>query len=232
MTRRAFTLAEAALFGALALLVAGTMVALATRGGWLLELSRRSAGSAEELRVLMETMTRDAEELAYVESGEPFDSTQPGPNGFRWIVRTSSDEPGMSPPKPATLRRIEYKLGPPAANTGLRTCERTVEIAAQGATAANSGRRRLATMVSRLRIEPLAAVPARGPSGGAPLFHLARALDPEARSPGAALICLLVELEIGLPAGERAIEETTAISTVTKLWCRNRLLELPRGGRL
>lgn len=229
--RGATTLVELAFFGAIASIVAIAMVGLFARGNRLLELGRRSSASMEDLRVLLETLTHDAEELAYLEGPQPFDSEQAaaGP-AFALVVRSSRVEDGLAATPAGTLRRIEYRLGPPGPG-GLRVCTRSVAYAASGGGPPSAGTARVvATALKRLRVEPLVAVPHLPPAPGSPLWTLAAASDPVASTKGSAVLCLLVDVTAGEPPGVLSAEQTTQTSVAVKLWCRNRLLQLPRGG--
>lgn len=225
-SRRATTLIEMIFFGALGVVVLIGIVGLLTRGSRMLEVSRRASGSQTDLRVFLETLTEDVNELVYLEDGAPFDSTSGAADrAVGFVVRSTRNESGLSASTTPTLRRIEYKLGAPPTGSNLRPCSRSVTVLTSGSAAGEQSSRVLVKGLARLRAWPVAAVPQPDRT-----YRLAAAADPKARLPGATVACLIVDVTMGEPATAASVDQTSVTSVVTKLWCRNRILELGRGG--
>ncbi len=223
---RGFTLVEALLFGGIASVVLIGIIGLLSRGGKLLGISRSASGAQIELRILMERMSEDVAELVYLEDGDPFDSDTSTPDrGLRFIIRSTRKERGMSPPDTPTLRRIEYRAGAPDSGSNLRECVRSVELLADDGSVKEDSTQILARELKSLRLWPLAAVPR--PDGR---WDLAAPTDARATQAGATVACMVVDITVGRPAGDTSLEQMPVTSIVTKLWCRNRILELARGG--
>lgn len=232
---RGFTLVELVFASALATLVMVGLVGLLTHGTRLLEISRQTSSTQEDARKLFAIMARDAGELLYFVDGDPFDSGGAArATGFRFVVRSNRVEEGLEVPDGPTLRRVEYSTKVGLKGSSIVQYVRSVTLLEPAAPAGAGGggsaagrtvRRSLVPSLTRLRIEPLAAVPAAAGGG----YELVPASDGRARQAGASPMCLVVSASLGDPAGTSSVERTPATTLVTKLWCRNRLLELSRG---
>lgn len=211
------------LFAAIASIVLGGIFAILTHGTKVIEIARRTSSSQTDLRVMLERMSEDAAELLYLEDTGPFDSeVSPAGQPFRFVVRSTRAEKGLSVPDDPSLRRVAYRVSPPDAETGLRELERKVTLLGPSAEETSGT---LSQSLRRLRLWAVAAAPR--PDRG---FDLVSAGDARARVPGASVACLVAEVSLGRPAGEGSAESTPATTLLTRLWCRNRVLELPRGG--
>lgn len=218
--RRGTTLVEAIIFGAIASLVAVGLIGLLTKGSKIVELGRQASSSASDLKILLETLSEDAAELVYLEGRDPYVSG--GATKLAFVVRSSRSESGLgAPPGGSTgLRRIEYRVD---GTEKLKSVIRAVTHVGPGGPAGNPAEHRLVSKgIKSLKVWPVAAIPVAGK------YELAFAAENPAKEQGATVACLVVEAVLGEAAGDAAIEQT-ATKVVTKLWCRNRLLELSRG---
>lgn len=217
--QRAATIVEAMIFGAIASVVVIGVIGLLSRGSKIIELGRRTAGSATDLKLVVETLSEDVAELVYVDNdGKPYDSQAGGKLSF--VVRSSRVEKGGAAPG---LRRLEYRL---TGDGELKDVMRAVTpLDAGGAAAGNAAERTLVRKsVARLRAWPVAAVPRASQPYG-----LQMASEQGAHAKGATMACVVLEVSIGEESGKTTMEKQTHVKVVTKLWCRNRLLELSRG---
>ena len=233
---------EMVLFWTIGSMVLVIMIGLLSRGGKILELGRRTSGSQGDLKILVETMTEDAAELLCLTgSGQSFDSAVAA-TSFSFVVRSSRAE-FDGPPSPigilgliqidqsstvpmaggGGLRRVEYRLD----GTGpLVDCIRTVTPLTNTLTpsAAAVTRTIVQKGIQRLQIWPVAAV-LQGTS-----YRLTMATDPAAANPGSTVACLLVDVTAGQQGpGNSDLDTSPITALVTKLWCRNRIMEIPRG---
>jgi hypothetical protein len=225
-SRRATTLVEMVFFGALGVVVLVGIIGLLSRGSRMLEVSRRASGAQTDLRVFLESLGEDVNELVYLEDGAPFDSaTSAADKAIGFVVRSTRYEAGISASTEPTLRRIEYKVGSAPAGSNLRTCSRSVTVLTSGSGAGEQSSRVLVKGLARLRAWPVAAAPQPDRT-----YRLVSATDPKAREPGATVACLIVDVTMGEPATQASVDQTSVTTVVTKLWCRNRILELGRGG--
>ncbi|MBI4868901.1 MAG: hypothetical protein HY816_18330 [Candidatus Wallbacteria bacterium] len=222
---RAATLIEMIFFGAIASIVLVGVVGLLSRGGRLLEVSRRTSGAQVDLRVLLETLTEDANELVYLEDPAPLDSSGTGEPTLKFVVKSTRNESGLSVPPAPSLRRVEYKLGAPDGATKLRDCTRTVTLVGGSGGGGGGAPRTMARSIARMRVWPVAAIPLPDKR-----YNLVAAADDRAKLPGATVACLVVDVTVGMPSGETSADASSVTSVVTKLWCRNRVLEIARGG--
>lgn len=220
--RRGTTLVEAIIFGAIASLVAVGLIGLLTKGSKIVELGRQTASSASDLKILLETLSEDAAELVYLEGdGAPWVG---GTGKLAFVVRSTRSESGLgAPPAGGTnLRRIEYRV---EGSEKLKDVVRAVQLMGPGGPVGNASEHRLVTKgVSTLRVWPIAAI--KAPANG---YSFIAANTQEAKEQGATVACFVVEVEAGEAAGKTAMEQQTSTKVVTKLWCRNRMLELSRG---
>lgn len=220
MTRRGVTLVEAMIFGAIASIMLVGIIGLLTKGTTILELGRRTSGSANDFRSVLETMSEDVAELVYLEgSGGAADAAG---GGITFVIRSSRAERGIGGGA-ASLRRVEYKL---TGTEDPRQVTRTVTVLSAGpAGGGSSGPQQITRSgIATLKAWPVAIV--RRPAGG---YALALATDGRAGQAGASVACLVVQIADALPPRVKTIENKARMSLVTKLWCRNRVLELARG---
>lgn len=220
--RRGTTLVEAIIFGAIASLVAVGIIGLLTKGSKIVELGRQTASSASDLKIVLETLSEDAAELVYLENdGKPMVAAG---DRFSFVVRSTRSETGLgAPPSGGTgLRRIEYRL---EGTEKLKDVIRSVQQMGPGGPTGNASEHRLASKgVATLKIWPAAFVLA--PVNG---YSIMPVTDARSKAQGSTVACLVVEIVVGEEAGKTAIEQQTSTKVVTKLWCRNRMLELSRG---
>lgn len=224
MSRRGTTMVEAIIFGAIASLVFVGIMGLLSRGSKFIELGRRSSSSATDLKIIMETLSEDAAELVAIEGGgKAYDSKNGGKLSF--LVRSTRIEKAGAPPQGSSgLRRIEYRI---EGTEELKDCIRKVTALGadpKGAGGTPSEHTLVKKGVVSLKVWPVAAIPRTGQPYGLALAD-ADGFDKQ----GATMACLVVEVGIGAAAGETSTEKQTASTVVTKLWCRNRILELSRG---
>jgi len=222
-SRRATTIVEAVIFGAIASLVVVGIIGLVTRGSKLVDFSRRTSATSSDLKNVLEKLSEDAAELVYLDnSGKAYDSSQGGTK-LSFVVRSTRSESLPAPPSGATgLRRIEYRLD---GSDKLKDCIRTVTQLGPNNQAAGSTEEKLAVKgVSSFKVWPIAAVPQ---AGGKYVLSLADAQP--AGLGGATVACLLVEVSAGEASSDSALESQTVTKLATKLWCRNRVIELSRG---
>lgn len=220
--RRGTTLVEAIIFGAIASLVAVGLIGLLSKGSKIVELGRRQSGTGQDLKILLETLSEDCAELVYVENnGDPYLGT--GRLGF--VVRSTRAETGLAtPPNGSTgLRKIEYRL---EGTEKLKDVVRTVTVLDGNRRPVGAGvdHTLVKAGVASLKAWPVAAVPKAGGK-----YELTFANTQPAKDVGATVACLVVEVAAGEASGETAIESQTVTKLATKLWCRNRILELSRG---
>ena len=220
-----FTLIEMMFFGAIGAIVLVGVIGLLSRGGRILEVSRRTSGAQVDLRVLLETLTEDANELVYLEDAAPLDTGGSGEPSLKFVVKSTRNETGLNTPPAASLRKIEYKLGAPDATTKLRDCTRTVALLNAGPAGGGQASRILARTIARMRIFPVAAIPLPDKR-----YHLVAASDDRAKQPGGTVACLVVDVTVGMPSGTTSADASSATTVATKVWCRNRVLEIARGG--
>ena len=237
---RGSTLLEMMIFGAIGCAILLAVIGLLSRAGRLLEFSRRTSSSQGDLKVLLETMSEDAAELlSFDGEGLPYDSRNVSPSAFSLVIRSTRVESGLAPTgvginaliqledKASTggtgLRRVEYKL---AGRGTLRDCIRTVTaLDFAGKPAGPQVTRRIVPEgMLALAIWPVAAIP-QGKS-----YRLSWASNLLAHSPGATPACLVVDASAGMQGpGNSDLEKSPITALVTKLWCRNRVMELARG---
>lgn len=211
--RRAVTIIEMVLFGAIASGVIIGIVAILTKGTKILELGRRSSGSQTDFRLVLETLSEDVAELVHLETGAGGEMDAAG-GGIKFTMRSSRAERGISGGT-ASMRRVEYKIVD-------GDVVRTVTVIDAGG---GSGESRLTRSgIGKLKAWPVAAVPKTGNG-----FTLCPATDSRADKAGATVACLVVEISDSLAQREQTLENRPKSSLVTKLWCRNRVLELARG---
>lgn len=221
MSRRAVTLVEAMIFGAIASILLVGIIGMLTKGSTILELGRRTSGSATDFRSVLETMSEDVAELVYLEG--PGAAADAAGGGISFVIRSSRAERGIGG-SAASLRRVEYKLVKSGDEPGQVT--RTVTVLGGGpAGGGSTGALKITRSgIATLKAWPVAIVPK--PPGS---YALALASDGRARQPGASVACLVVHIADALPPRDLAIEDKARMALVTKLWCRNRVLELARG---
>lgn len=213
------SLVEALLFGAIASFVLIAAVGLLTRGTRLLELSRRSSSAHGEARILLETLAKDLEQLVSLESPAGLESAA-GPLDFAFVTETD----GVGAPR---SERVEYRLVGSANQARTRVCWRKSSSAASpGASGSDEP---LCRSVRWLRLAPV-VVRRRSAVAAGPLFDLLPANAPAAGLDGTSVAFVAVDLGVGEPTGTQQIDSSTTVALTTKLWCRNRLLELGRDG--
>jgi hypothetical protein len=217
---------EAIIFGAIASLVVIGIVGLLSRGSKIIELGRRTSGTATDLKLVIETMGEDIAELVHVDDkGAAYDSSSPS-SKFSFVVRSSRKESGLpdAPTGATGLRRITYRLD---GDGELKDVMRAVQVldGSEQPFGNASERTLVRKSVAKLRAWPIAAVPRPGKPYG---LKLASVEDP-AHKKGATMACVVLEVSLGQDSGKTSIEKQTQTRIVTKLWCRNRVLELSRG---
>ena len=207
---RGATLIEMMLFGAIASTVLIAVVGLLSRGTKLVELVRRTSGAQTDLRAVVEQLAEDAGELVQFDGGGGVVDVA---STLTFKVLSSRAEKGV-PSGHATLRTITYKLDGP---DKLKDVVRTVD----GGTPETLVKAGVATF----KVWPIAAVP-KGKG-----YVLKPGDAPDAHQAGATPACFVIEISAGAEAGEARVklEQDTVSTIVTKLWCRNRVLELSRG---
>lgn len=221
---RGVTLVEMLMFGGIGIAVMLTMVGFLTQGTRLLGVGRRTSATQGALRVLLRVMAEDAGELVHLEnSGKDFDSSQDP--ALTFVIDSNRTEPGLTATEESGLRRVSYRL---VGSGALKSVERRVEkLSGQP----GSSTRTLAREAIRsLKVFFVSAY--RNSGSGQPRYRLTRGTTAEAKRPGSTPVCLVVDVEAGEGVGfeETEIERAPITSIVTKLWCRNRVLELARGG--
>jgi hypothetical protein len=215
MKRRGVTLVEAMIFGAIASVMLVGIIGLLTKGTTILELGRRTSGSATDFRSVLELLSEDVAELVYLEGGGA--AKDAAGAGISFVIRSTRAERGVAPA--SSLRRVEYKLV--GSGDDPKQVVRTV-------TAVGGGSGTGSAQITRSGIATLKAWPvAFVPQGSG--YKLALASDGRAGQPGASVACLVVQIADALPPRDKAMENKARMSLVTKLWCRNRVLELARG---
>lgn len=218
--RRATSLTEMIFFGAIASVLMVLIISLLARGSKFIELGRRVSGSQTDLRTVLELLAEDAGEIVQFEgAGGEMNAS----GGFSFLVHSSRAEKGIPAGQPST-RKIEYKLdGPDPLKDVLRSV--TVQGAGPAGGGGGGSERFARAGIAQLRAFPIAVVP-KGTG-----YVLKPASDGQARQPGASPACLVVEISAGVEAGaaQTKVEKDTLATIVTKLWCRNRVMELARG---
>lgn len=221
--REAATLVEAIIFGAIASLVFVGLIGLLSKGSKIVELGRRTSGSSTDLKILLETLSEDAAELVYVENdGNPY-SSEAGGSKLAFVVRSTRAESGLpdAPAGATGLRRIEYRL---EGTEKLKDCIRAVTVMGpSGPVGAPVDHALVRKGIGSLKVWPVAAIPVAGK------YKFTMAKQAAAKTGGATMACLVVEVSAGEASGDTAIEGQTVMKLATKLWCRNRLLEMSRG---
>lgn len=213
--RRGVTLVEAMIFGAIASLLLVGVIGLLTKGTTILELGRRTSGSATDFRSVLELLSEDVAELVYLVGGGG--EADAAGAGISFVIRSTRAERGVPPA--SSLRRVEYKL----VGSGDDPKQVVRTVTAVGGGGASSSAQITRSGIARLKAWPVAFVP-KG-SG----YAMALATDARAGKAGASVACLVVEIADALPPRDVTIENKARMSLVTKLWCRNRVLELARG---
>jgi Tfp pilus assembly protein PilW len=225
LRRGGMTIIEAMIFGAIASVVIVGIIGLLSRGSKILELSRRTSGAQVDLRVLMETLSEDVAETVMLDrSAIDSDSTAGKP--LVLVIRSSRLESGLPAPAGTStgLRRVEYTL------SGSGTLKDAVRVVANAdergaATGSKSERRLVRAGIASLKTFGIAAVP-----DGSGKYSFQHATANAAGNRGSTVACLLVDVSAGEESGEKTdMEKQTVTSIVTKLWCRNRILEMGRG---
>lgn len=212
--RRAFTILEMIFFGAIASAILIAIVGLLARGTKLFELVRRTSGTQVDLRSVLETLSEDAAEIVQFEgTGAMVDVA----STLTFDIRSSRAERGI-PAGKTSVRKISYQL------TGadkLKDVVRTVTDTGGSATSETIVR----AGVASFKVWPVAAIPKP------PAFVLAPGDAPAAHQAGATPACLVVEISAGqeVAGGTVQLDRESLSTIVTKLWCRNRVLELARG---
>lgn len=216
--KRGTSLIEMVLFGGIASVVLVGIVGLLARGSKFVELGRRTSSAQVDLRSVLEVLSEDAGELVQFEGGG---GEMNASGGFSFLIKSSRAERGIAAGQ-TSLRKIEYKL---EGTEALKDVVRTVTV--QGGGGGGGSERIVKGGVASFKVWPIAVVP-KGAS-----YVLKPASDAQARQPGAAPACLVVEIAAGsIPAGGaplNQLEQDQAATIVTKLWCRNRVIELARG---
>ncbi len=212
------SLIEMMLFGGIASFVLITIIGVLAKGTNIIELGRRTSGSTTDMRVALELLTEDVAEIVNFEgTGDKVDLAS---GALTFVIHSSRAEKGMSG---TGLRKVEWKL---SGAGKLKDVVRTVT--AQGGSGGSSGPVTLVKEgIAKFAVWPMAATPVAGAAANAPHWKLAIASG--GHQPGATPACVLVELAAGEVSGDKAIEGSSITKVVTKLWCRNRVLELARG---
>ncbi|MBI3893495.1 MAG: hypothetical protein HY303_18410 [Candidatus Wallbacteria bacterium] len=224
--RGAVTLIEMMFFGAIAAIVLVGAIGILSKGSHILEVGRRTSGSQVDLRLLLETLSDDANELVYLEDGAAMDSGGSGGDSLKLVVKSTRNEVGLTVPPAPSLRKIEYKLGAVEPRTKLRECTRTVSVVDPGTAGGGTPvTRTVARSIAKMRVWPVAAIPLPDKR-----YQLVAASDNRAKQPGATVACLVVDVTVGLPSGTASSDSSSVTSVVTKIWSRNRVLEIARGG--
>lgn len=214
---RGVTLVELLVFSAIASLVLMAAIGFLVRGGRIIGLGQQSSAAQIELRSLLEALTRDVEELEHLEQPGEYDSAAGGGSAaLAFTIVTPRPQGGG--PGAGSFARVLYRCV--ADGPGGARCERS---AAKGG--APPEVRTVARSVTRLRLVPMVAVPD-------PLrhFRIVASTDPACRAEGAGPICILADISIGQESKAQTVGQAPVTSVAAKLWCRNRLLELARGG--
>lgn len=222
--RSGTTLIEAMIFGAIASLVFVGLIGLISRGSKIVELGRRTSSSGTDLKILLETLSEDCAELVYLENDANFYTSATAGSKLAFVVRSTRAESGLvTPPAGSTgLRKIEYRL---EGTEKLKDVIRAVTVMGPSGPVGSPADHTLVKKgLASLKAWPVAAVPKAGGK-----YELIFAKEPVAKQAGATVACLVVEVVAGEAAGETGIESQTVTKLATKLWCRNRLLELSRG---
>lgn len=224
--RRGFTLVEALVFGLIGFGVLMLVVGFLTRSSQLIGVGRETSAVQGTLRQLLATLGDDAGEMVHLDApGADYDSNTGGK--FSFVIHSRRAERGLPGTGEAGMRRVEYTLEGTGSN---RTCFRTVTKldGTSGTVRESVGDADL----TRLRICPLVAFRNPSPAPGQPRYFLTRGNAPEAGVPGSTPVCLVIDVQAGEAIGNQKtdIDKAAITSIVTKLWCRNRVLELGRGG--
>ena len=218
-----FTLTEIVLFGAIAITVLIGIFGLLSRGSRILEIGRRTSSSQNDLRTVIERLTEDANELVYLDKdGSIYEGTG---TPLTFFVNTSREERGLSDPK-AGLRKIEYAL---EGSGELKSLKRTVTVINGTGSTPLPPRIIVESALKEFKVWSLVAVPN---SGGPPSYKLKLASESSESDKGATVACFVIDVSAGLPAvkgAQEAMEKQPEARIVTRLWCRNRVLELARG---
>lgn len=224
--RKGFTLTEALVFGAIGVGVLLMVIGFLTRSSALIGSSRETSATQNTLRILLATLGEDAAEIVHLDApGGDYDSNGSGKLSF--VVHSRRAERGLAGTGEAGLRRIEYVL---EGSGSSRTCFRTV-TKLDGTTGTTRDAVGDADL-TRLRVFPLVAFRNPTPAPNQPKYFVARGNAGEAALPGSTPVCLVIDVQAGEAVGfqRTEIEKAPITSIVTKLWCRNRVLELARGG--
>lgn len=224
MKDRGMTLVEIIVFGAIGIALVLTVIGFLTQGTRLLSIGRKTSGIQTALRILVGTLSEDAAELVHlVGDGKPWDSGTGG--SFSFVISSNRTESGLT--GSGTQRQITYSL---EGEGVLKTIVRHVQV--QGSAPSETRQELARNSISRIRIWPLSAFRNTATDPGAPRFLLVEARDPLAHRPGSTVVGIVVDIQAGEGVGsaEDAVERQPIAALVTKLWCRNRILELARGG--
>lgn len=214
-------------FSGIAVVVILGIMALFSSGTNLFTRGRQISASQNDMRILLEYLSEDAAELVYLD-GDKYDSTGSGQN-FSFVIKSSRKERGFSTQENTQgLRRIQYSLE----GTGkLRSLARTVTRLDDAGNAGGGGEKKTVLVrdgFKHLKIWGIAAIPT-GATGQPWPSHKLKVANQDSKVKGATVACLVVDACAGEPGSEKAVDKQSQTHLVTRVWCRNRILEVSRG---
>lgn len=243
--RAGTTVIEILFFSAIASIVIIAVMGLLSRGTNLFTRGRQISASQNDLRIVLEYLSEDAAELVFLDVGK-YDSGTSGTN-FSFVTKSSRKEKDLDPDHQG-LRRVVYTV---EGSGTLKSVTRAVTLLDEGGNAIGgqgpSSRTLVRDGIKHLKIWGIAALPKPPPAPGAtplpgPTYSLkpANPQDPadavgnssnaqSTKAKGTTVACLVVDISAGEAASEKAIDKQSTSRIVTRLWCRNRILEVSRG---
>lgn len=228
---RAFTLVEILIVSALIVVVLYAAYKVFISTGRTLDRARRSAGSQIELENLLEQLTIDAQELVFLEKTTDLvatGSSAPG-EAYRFAIRSGRAEAGLTAlaGQATSLRRVSYQLQ--AGKFGLDMKRSVVALDPSGGINSVQGTetsRVLSRGILEFKVVPLVW----GPAGGGK-YAIGPASGPLANVEGSGVACLCVTVKVGEAVPSPEMEKDLPYLS-TRLWCRDRLLQLGWVGTL
>ena len=225
---RAFTLVEIVIFFFIAVIAMLIALDLFTGSGRILKRAQRTAAGQVELQTFVETLATDIEELSYFKEATPL-AIKDGASG-KWdlVIVSNREEAGLTRPSEPELRQVTYEFSPSKEKGRSKVTRAVAQLKPTGKIddkLTTGAARPCGDLISECKIVPFIWGPVPGTG-----WRLAAASESLANEEGAGAACVSLSLKISEPAGDKD-KEGGDLALTTRLWCRGRLLALPREGR-
>lgn len=226
--RRGFTLVELAVFFLIAVVVVSILLDFLTGSGRVLKRASRTAGGQVELQVLVETLAKDVDELAYFRDAGTVEVKGGSSAKLELVILSMRTESGLPAASAPELRVVTYEFAPSSQKERSRVTRAVARLKASGMIDerdASSPARPVADSLADVKVVPFIWGPVAGQG-----WRLAPAADALGKEIGAAAACVSLSVRVSEPAGDAA-KEGGDIALTTRLWTRGRLLALTQEGR-